>query len=441
MAKIAPFRGVRYNPQRFEKLDLTVSLPYDRIKGDLQERYYQLDEHNIVRIIKGKAFPGDTETDNQYTRAREFYEEWLKKGILIRDLKPAIYGYSQEFRLPSGEFATRMAFIAALQLTDYKEGVVLPHERTLSGPKEDRLTLLRATAVNFGLIFMLYPGDEIAALLAPHLAKGPDLDLYAVGEAEVRHRLWLIDDQETIAALQAQMEPKRNLIIADGHHRYETALAYRDEMRQKSPTWEPDMAFNYRMVGLVSMDDPGLTILPTHRVMHSIPHWETAEFLAKAEEFFEVSPAEGKDELFSKMAQMAAKEHLFGLFDGQGYHLLHLKDEGVMDRFVEASRAQEWKTLDVTILHELLIERVLGIDKESVKRQENINYIRDAEEGIEAVKSGQAQFVFFLNPTKISQVRACSGVGEKMPQKSTDFYPKMISGLVMMPVGKEERLG
>ncbi|MFQ5886752.1 MAG: hypothetical protein ACE5II_05920, partial [Anaerolineae bacterium] len=158
-------------------------------------------------------------------------------------------------------------------------------------------------------------------------------------------------------------------------------------------------------------------------------------------EFFEVSPVEGKDELFSKMAQMAAKEHLFGLFDGQGYHLLCLKDEGAMDRFVEASRTREWKTLDVSILHELVIERVLGLSKESAKRQENINYIRDAEEGIEAVKSGQAQFVFFLNPTKISQVRACSGVGEKMPQKSTDFYPKMISGLVMMPVGKEERLG
>ncbi|MGB5931593.1 MAG: DUF1015 domain-containing protein [Anaerolineae bacterium] len=441
MTKIAAFQGVRYNPQRFEKLDLAVSLPYDRIKGDLQEEYYQLDEHNIVRIIKGRALPGDTETDNQYTRAKGFYEEWLKEGILIRDPKPTIYGYSQEFRLPSGQFATRIALIAALQLTDYEEGIVLPHERTFSSPKIDRLNLLRATAVNFGLIFMVYPGDEIGALLAPHVAKEPHLDLCAVGEADVRHRLWVIDDQETIAALQAEMEPKRNLIIADGHHRYETALAYRDEMRQKSPAWEPDMAFNYRILGLVSMDDPGLTILPTHRLMHSIPNWNSAEFLAQAGEFFEVLPAEGKDELFSQMAQVAVKEHLFGLFDGQGYHLLRLKDEGVMDRFVEASRAREWKTLDVSILHELVIERVLGLSKESVKRKENIDYIRDAQEGIEAVNSGQAQFVFFLNPTKISQMRACSGVGEKMPQKSTDFYPKMISGLVMMPVGKGERLG
>ncbi len=440
MAKIAPFRGVRYNPQRFEKLDLTVSLPYDRIKDDLQERYYRLDEHNIVRIIKGKAFPGDKETDNQYTRARKFYEEWLQEGILIRDPKPAIYAYSQEFRTPSGEMATRKALIAALYLTDYEEGVVLPHERTLSGPKVERLNLLRATAVNFGLIFMVYPGDKIGEILAPHLAKRPHLDLYAVGEADVRHRLWAIDDRESIAAIQAEMEPKRNLIIADGHHRYETALAYREEMRQKTPTWEPDMAFNYRLVSLVSMDDPGLTILPTHRVMHSIPHWNSAELLAEASEFFEVLPVEGRDELFSQMSQVAAKEHLFGLFEGR-YYLLRLKDEGVMDRFVETSRAWEWKTLDVTILHELLIERVLGIDKEKVRRQENINYIRDAQEGIEAVKSGQAQFVFFLNPTKISQVSACSGVGEKMPQKSTDFYPKMISGLVMMPVGKEERLG
>ncbi len=441
MAKIAPFRGVRYNPQRFEKLDLTVSLPYDRIKGDLQEKYYQLDEHNIVRIIKGKAFPGDTETDNQYARARDFYEEWLKQGILIRNPQPAIYAYSQEFRLPSGEFATRKALIAALYLTDYEEGAVLPHEQTLSGPKIDRLNLLRATTVNFGLIFMVYPGDKIGEILAPHLNRQPDIDLYAVGETEVRHALRVIDAPQTIAAIQAEMESKRNLIIADGHHRYETALAYRDEMRQKTAAWEPDMAFNYRMVGLVSMDDPGLTILPTHRLMHSLPNWKAEEFLAKAGEFFEVSPVEGKDELFSQMALVAAKEHLFGLFDGQGYHLLRLKDEGGMDCFLEASQAREWKTLDVSILHKLLIEKVLGIDREKVKRQENINYIRDAEEGIEAVKSGQAQFVFFLNPTKIGQVRACSGVGEKMPQKSTDFYPKMISGLVMMPVGKEERLG
>ena len=441
MAKIAPFRGVRYNPQRFEKLDVTVSLPYDRIKDDLQERYYQLDEHNIIRIIKGKAFPGDTETDNQYARAKEFYEEWLKEGILIRDPKPAIYAYTQEFRLPSGESATRLAFIAALQLTEYKEGIVLPHERTLSAPKVDRLNLMRATTLDSELIFVLYPGDEIAALLAPYLAKRPHLDLYAVGETRVRHRVWVIDDQETVAAVQAQMEPKRNLIIADGHHRYETALTYRDEMRGKIADWTPEMAFNYLTVALVSMDDPGLTILPTHRVMHSLPHWNTADFLAKAEEFFEVSLVERKDELFSKMAQMAAKEHLFGLFDGRGYFLLRLKDEGVMDRFAEASRAREWKTLDVSILHELVIERLLGLSKESVKQEENIHYIRDAEEGIEAVKSGQAQFLFFLNPTKISQVRACSGVGEKMPQKSTDFYPKMISGLVVMPVGKDERLG
>jgi uncharacterized protein (DUF1015 family) len=212
-------------------------------------------------------------------------------------------------------------------------------------------------------------------------------------------------------------------------------------MRGKIADWTPEMAFNYLTVALVSMDDPGLTILPTHRLMHSLPHWNTAEFLAKAEEFFEVSLVEGKGELFSKMAQMAAKEHLFGLFDGQGYYLLRLKDEGVMDRFAEASRAREWKTLDVSILHELVIERLLGLSKESVKREENIHYIRDAEEGIKAVKSGQAQFLFFLNPTKISQVRACSGVGEKMPQKSTDFYPKMISGLVVMPVGKDQRLG
>ena len=441
MAKIAPFRGVRYNPHRFERLDATVSLPYGQTSDALRNKYYQLSPHNVVRLIKGKAFPHDTEKDNSYTRARDFYRRWLEEGILIRDGKPALYAYNQEFVLPRGEVATRRAFIAALQLTHYKEGVILPHERILYDPRSDLLNLLRVAEVNFDSIFVLYsdPQNEIEALLIPHWRREPDIDL--VAEYGVRHTAWIIDDEGTIAAIQGLMEPKRNLIIADGHHRYEMALIHRDEMREKMTDWAPEMAFNHLMVALVSMDDPGLTILPTHRLMHSLPNWKRAEFLAKAEEFFQVSPVEGKDELLSKMAQMAAKEHLFGLFDGQGYYLLRLKDDGVMDRFVEPSRAQEWKTLDVSILHELVIERLLGLSKESVKREENIDYIRDAEEGIEAVKSGQAQFVFFLNPTKISQVKACSRLGEKMPQKSTDFYPKMISGLVMMPVGKEERLG
>jgi len=441
MAKIVPFRGVRYNPKRFERLDLTASLPYGQISEDMRERYYQLSPYNVVRLIKGKSFPRDSENDNPYTRARDLYQNWLREKILIRDKKPAFYSYQQEFRHPSGKKVTRQAFLAALSMTYYEKGVILPHERTLYDSRGGYLNLLRVAEVNFDPIFVLYPGDEIDELLAPYFSERPDIDLYIVEKGEVRHSVWIIDDSETIAALQSQMAPKRNLIIADGHHRYETAVAYRDEMREKITDWTPEMAFNYLMVALVSMDDPGLTILPTHRLMHSIPNWKTGEFLVKAEEFFEVSLVAGKEGLFSRMAQMAAKEHAFGLFDGQGYHLLRLRDEGMMDRFVEPSRAQEWKTLDVSILHELVIERVLGLSKESVKRGENINYIREAEEGIEAVKSGQAQFVFFLNPTKISQVRACSAAGEKMPQKSTDFYPKMISGLVMMPLGKEERLG
>lgn len=441
MVKIAPFRGVRYNSRRVGRLEVTVSLPYGQTSDALRDKYYQLSPYNVVRLIKGKDFPQDMENDNPYTRARDFYRRWLEEGILIRDGNPALYIYNQEFVHLQGEVAIRKAFIAALQLTYYEEGTILPHERILHHPRSDHLNLLRVAQVNFDPIFVLYsdPQNEMEALLAPHWKREPDIDL--VAEYGVRHTAWIIDDQETIAAIQALMKPKRNLIIADGHHRYEAALTYRDEMREKITNWAPEMAFNYLMAALVSIDDPGLTILPTHRLMHSLPHWNTAEFLAKAEEFFQVSPAEGKEELFSKMAQMALQEHLLGLFDGGGYHLLRLKDKGVMNRFVEASRNRICKTLDVSILHALVIERVLGLSEESVREYENINYIRNAEEGIEAVKSGQAQSLFFLNPVGVSQVQACSSAGERMPQKSTDFYPKMTSGLVMMPVGKEERLG
>jgi uncharacterized protein (DUF1015 family) len=292
--------------------------------------------------------------------------------------------------------------------------------------------------VNFGHIFMLYPGDRINELLDEAVARTPGLEVHELFEKEVTQRFWPIADADIIAAVAEEMAPKRNLIIADGHHRYETALNYRDEMREKHRDTPPNAGFNYRMVTLVSMTDPGLVILPTHRLIHCYGKMSGGEILDQAKESFRVIPVENREGLEETLGEATPEHPRLGLYDGS-YTVLQLKSPDVMDRILPG-RDPAWRMLDVSVLHELLIERVMGISQEAVERKENIEYLRDPQMGYDAVDEGEAEFLFVMNPTRMEQVRACTKAGEKMPQKSTDFYPKVISGLVMMPIGVEERL-
>ncbi len=441
MAKIAPFRGIRYNPHKVGDLSQVVSQPYDRVRYGLQEQYYDLHPYNIVRITKGKEYGSDGPTHNVYTRAADYYHTWLDAGYLLRDTAPALYVYHQTFTLPDGTERTRKAFVAALELVEFEEGIVLPHERTLSGPKADRLNLLRATAVNFGQIFMLYPDPEnrINALFdAATAGRAADIDVREMFEKDVRQQVWVVTDPEVIANVVSELGPKTGLIIADGHHRYETALNYRNEMRQKHPQAPANAGFNYRMVTLVSMDDPGLTILPTHREINNYTAKTTAQVLAAAAEYFDVTSLADRAALEAALSEATPEEPRIGFYDG-AYHLLVLKSPAVMDE-VAPDRIPAWRLLDVSILHELLIERVMGISKEKVEAKENIDYHRDLDLALSKVDEGAAQCVFIMNPTRMAEVKACSEQGEKMPQKSTDFYPKVITGLVAMSVGEGERL-
>jgi uncharacterized protein (DUF1015 family) len=441
MAKIAPFRGIRYNAHKVGDLSKVVSQPYDRVRYGLQEQYYALHPYNIVRITKGREYENDGPDHNVYTRAHDYYHTWLDAGYLLRDTEPALYVYHQTFALPDGAELTRRAYITALELVDFAEGIVLPHERTLSGPKADRLNLLRATAVNFGQIFMLYPDAEnrIHNLFDTAIMGRPaDIDVRELFEKDVRQQVWVVSDPEVIAAVVAEMAPKRGLIIADGHHRYETALNYRNEMRQQHPGVPANAGFNFRMVTMVSMDDPGLTILPTHRLIQSYTAKTTAQILADAAEYFYVAPMTSRAALEAAMAEATLTDRRIGFYDG-AYHLLRLRDPQLMAEAVP-DRAEEWRMLDVSILHELLIERVLGISKERVEAKENIDYHRDLDLALSEVDQGKAVCVFIMNPTRMGEVKACSEKGEKMPQKSTDFYPKVITGLVAMAVGVDERL-
>ncbi len=441
MAVIRPFRGIRYNSEKIGDLSTVVTQPYDRIHDPEQARYYGLNPYNFVRIILGKRTPYDTDTDNVYTRARCYGQTWLAEGILVRDERPSLYALEQVFTTPDGRTYTRRGLAAALQLTPFEEGVILPHERTLSGPKVDRLNLTRATAFAWEPVFILYPdeGNRVKGILQPYLeARPPQVAHERVIETAVENRFWAVDDPAIIGAVVEEMAPKRNLIIADGHHRYETMLNYREEMRQQHPDALANAAFNFTLVTLVSMSDPGLVILPTHRLVHSYGRMQGAEARERAKEYFEVTPVADRAVMEAMVRAAEPLRPRFGFYDGS-YAVLTLRDPAIMER-VLPDRAPDWRLLDVVVLHELFIERVLGIDKGAVERKENLDYLRDPNPGYAAVDQGQAQFLLVMNPTRMEQVRACTAAGEKMPQKSTDFYPKVISGLVMMPIGADERL-
>jgi len=433
MANIRPFKGVRYNPQKIDDLSTVISQPYDRVRHGLQDKYYDQSPYTIVRIVKGKEKPGDDERNNVYTRARGYYHSWLQEGVLMQEETPALYVLHQTTTLADGTKKTRKGLIAALELVKFDEGTVLPHERTHSGPKVDRLNLMRATEANFGHIFMLYPGGRINDLLNAAIDEQPGFEMREMFEHDVVQQFWPVTDPDVIQAVVEEMAPRRNLIIADGHHRYETALNYRDEMRAKHPDAPADAGFNYRMVTLVSMEDPGLVILPTHRLIHSYRRMDGAEVLKQAKKYFEVTPTADKAALKAALAEADPARPRFGFYDGS-YTSLTLRDPAVLARLLP-DRSPDWRLLDVSVLHELFIERVLEIDKKAIERKENIEYLRDPQMGYNAVDKGEANFLLVTNPTRMEQVRTCTRAGEKMPQKSTDFFPKVISGLVMMPIG------
>jgi len=438
MATIRPFKGVRYNPEKIDDLSTVISQPYDRVRHGLQDKYYDQSAHTIVRIIKGKEQAGDDETNNVYTRAGDYYQSWLQEGVLMHEQSPALYVLHQTVTLSDGSTRTRKGLVTALELSRFDEGIVLPHERTHSGPKVDRLNLMRATETNFGHIFMLYPGGGIDELLDAAIAGQAGFELRELFEHDVVQQFWPVTDPQVIQAVVEEMAPRQNLIVADGHHRYETAITYRDEMRKKHPDAPANAGFNYRMVTLVSMQDPGLVILPTHRQIYAYDKMNGQEALERAKQYFAVMPVTNRAALEASLAEADHTHPRFGFYDG-AYAVLKLQDPAMLEKLLP-DRSADWRLLDVSVLHEIFIERVLGLDKAIVERKENIEYLRDPQMGYDAVDQGKANFLLLMNPTRMEQVRDCTAAGEKMPQKSTDFFPKVIGGLVMMPIGPGERL-
>ncbi len=424
MARIIPFRGYRYNSAVVGDISAVVAQPYDRIGAKEQEIYYARSSYNIVRIIKGKPQPGDN-GDNVYFRAARYLAEWIEHRVLQRDAVPAVYAYHQEYTV-AGSRLVRKGIIALGKLEPEK---VHAHERTLKGPKEDRLKLMRATEANFGHIFMLYsdPARRADTAVAAAIA-GVTPTITAVDDFGNAHRVWRVTDQEVISAVQSALADK-DLYIADGHHRYETAVNFMRECEEKG--WRPAApeSFDHRMMTLFNIDEPGMTIRPIHRLVHGIDNFAPAAFVTRAADDFAVGEHPDRAAMEAAVQEGNAR-HTFGVYTGKKFYTFTLRDESLMDRLI-ADHSSDWKRLDVAILHAAVLERLLGIDAAALEEQRNITYTRDSDAAIAQVDAGAEQIFFMLNPTSPQEVIRVADHGEKMPQKSTDFYPKLLTGLVI----------
>ena len=422
MADIQPFRGVLYNTQRVKPNEV-LTQPYDKITPAMQERYQKLSPYNLVQIELGKETSGDSELNNKYTRARDLYQAWLREGALRRAAKPSLYYLEQTFAAPDGSGKRmRKALIARVRLHRWDEGVILPHEHTLSKPKADRLSLLRACGSQQGQIFMLYPRPQHSPLPTP---KGEPA-LVATDDYGVVNYLWEISDPAAIKSAQDALREAK-FYIADGHHRYETALAYRDERRAAAGQADPNAPSEFVMATLVDMSDPGLVVLPTHRTVANLSGFDQHRFREQLTKSFSIEPYPTLEKL---LAAMKGGQNLIGMCDAEGFALLRPKNLDAL-RPLFADKPPLWHTLDVAILHVGILEALLGIDEIRLREESNVTYWREPEKAAELVQAGKSQLAFFLNPTHVEEVRGIADARSRMPQKSTDFYPKLLSGIVI----------
>jgi len=440
MARIYPFRALRYDTSRVDMEDV-VTQPYDKITPEMQERYYEASPYNLVRIILGKQFPTDTEEDNVYTRAAETLKSWRKQHILAEEAEPALYGYSQTYTVPhTSEVRERRGFIALGHLYDYADKVVYRHEQTFPRYKFDRMSLFKATRAYCEQIYMLYSDP---AFTAERLIfnTGAPADLAVTDEYGVMHKVWKLDDPMLINLLVTAMADKK-LIIADGHHRYETSVAYakersaqlrlplnqpRDEDEKLSPGHLPAPPFPEAamMMTFFNMEAPGITILPTHRVVYDIPEFSSPDFITKASAFFDIQQLDSPDaSILAKTPDVA-----FVAATGDGNYLLKAKKDVIAKELANVPARQA--RLDVVQLHSIVLERILGLTPDTVTKLGNVRYIREADEAVALVASGEADIAFLIKPITLDQLKDVSLSGDVMPQKSTDFYPKLLSGLAI----------
>lgn len=423
MADVRGFRGIHYNTDKIRNMAEVISPPYDVISPEQRAGYLKSNPHNVVRLIL-------PEGDHPYQNAAQVFQSWIDEGILVQDAEPAIYSYHQTYRTPEGEERTRKGFLARIRLEHFSNGVVLPHESTLFAPKEDRLNLLRACHANFSPIFSLYsdPGQEIESYLAPLTEQAPLL--HAEQESGAVDKLWRVSNPEAVSRISELMKEKW-VLIADGHHRYESCLVYRDEMARENQ--DPEAPFQFTLMFFCNLEQPGLTVLPYNRGVLHLPEFRAEAVFKKAGRFFDIREFEDQSQ-----AEIALKKEgeshisFLGLLQGEkNPHLFRLKPEVELRKFYPEDTPEAVQRLDLNVLHRVFLGEVLEISMQDVTEQKYLKYYKDAKEEMKDFLAGRLQIAFLLNPTRVSQVVAVSKAGQKMPQKSTFFYPKLMTGLVI----------
>jgi uncharacterized protein (DUF1015 family) len=425
MATVLPFRGIRYNPEKIEKMSAVVTPPYDVIDDADQKMYYEKSPCNIIRLELGYLFPTDTEQENRYTRAAATYRKWLEEGVLIREAWNALYLYEQEFNIDKANYR-RTGFFARVKLEDLAAGKILPHEETLVKPKADRLNLMSECAANFSPVFAFYVDPEMTLEQEFQKIKGCPPQIALSDELEEQHRIWALTNPMLHQKIRSTLE-NQVLYIADGHHRYETALEYYRRNRDKYPE------SSYILMYLVNTCDPGMVVLPTHRIVHSIPDFDLNGFHKTLKDYFlveELNDSQPEDlaGILKKHQDSGKKAFIMGTRESALY-LLILRDPSMV-KDLSPGKSAAWCSLDAAVLQVIVFQKLLKLSPEKIACQENIAYTRDEAAALKTLNQ-DAQLIFLLNPTKISQIIAVASAGDKMPQKSTYFYPKLLTGLII----------
>ncbi len=443
MAKIVPFRGIVYNPERVENLANVATPPYDVITPPEQLAFYERHPWNIIRLILGKISEKDTPQDNRHTRSADFFNAWMSEGILIQDISPAFYLTSIEFSVQSRKI-TRWGLISQVALEPFENGVVLPHEKTFSRVKSERLELMKSCHANYSPIFSLYSDSEQIVLNTLRQSCSemmPDMkpDMKFVDTYGHIHQLWRITDVAVHQRVSDFLNDK-SIFIADGHHRYETALNYRQWVADRTPGFSPEHPANFIMMYLCGMEDPGLLILPAHRMVKAISPEKLVSFISAAEACFDISRfsmesgigTETAAEKWDSILNTGGSGTQIGVViknHQQGY-LLSLKP-GVMQRMFGREMSERMLELDVTVLTRLILMELLGLNHSQLDDEYIMSYSSKTDVAVEAVRTGDCDAAFILNSTRIDQVKRIAEAGEIMPRKSTYFYPKVITGQVL----------
>lgn len=444
MADIRPFRAYRYDSHRVALNDV-LTQPYDKITPAMQDRYYAASPYNLIPVEKGRTLPGDSPQNNVYTRAGRKIDEWIAEKILVQDTVPSIYVYSQEFCVPgTNTRRTRIGFIALARLENYETGVIFRHEHTLSGPRADRIELLRKTHAQTGQLFLLYddPSKQIDTWLEQIARTTPEVELR--DEFGVTHRMWPVPEPAFAERIQKAMMEQR-IVIADGHHRYETALNYRDECRTRAGKADPQAPYEFAMATFVNAHSKGLTILATHRLVRNLPDFNFDRFRAVLAPYFDwyAYPFAGAEERAAAYAEFRKDlerpnhgRRSIGAYPraaraGADAFYLFVLRRGVDLESLLPELSEGQRGLDVVLLHRLILDKGLEITAEAVASERNLAYEREMEAAIASVDRGDAQIALLLNPVRVEQVMKIALAGDVLPQKSTDFYPKMLSGLTV----------